>query len=197
MKLHFLGANRQVTGSCYCLEANGLKIMVDRGMFQERPCLDRNWEPCPVPADQLAALVLTHVHVDHCGLIPRLVKEGFKGPIYCTPPSVELAEIVLRDSAHIQTEDARFKLKRHAKEGRQGKHPVVPLYVESDVERNLAAPARRSLQHAAGNRRVRVRHVPRRRAHPGIGHARIPRPRARRRLPPCSSPVTSAKPSGR
>jgi metallo-beta-lactamase family protein len=137
MKLHFLGANRQVTGSCYCLEANGLKIMVDRGMFQERPCLDRNWEPCPVPADQLAALVLTHVHVDHCGLIPRLVKEGFKGPIYCTPPSVELAEIVLRDSAHIQTEDARFKLKRHAKEGRQGKHPVVPLYVESDVERIL------------------------------------------------------------
>ncbi|MBM4089596.1 MAG: MBL fold metallo-hydrolase [Planctomycetes bacterium] len=137
MKLHFLGANRQVTGSCYCLEANGLKIMVDRGMFHERPCLDRNWEPCPVPADQLAALVLTHVHVDHCGLIPRLVKEGFKGPIYCTPPSVELAEIVLRDSAHIQTEDARFKLKRHAKEGRQGKHPVVPLYVESDVERVL------------------------------------------------------------
>ena len=81
--------------------------------------------------------MLTHVHVDHCGLIPRLVNEGFRGPIYCTRPSVELAEIILRDAARIQSEDVRFKKKRHEKEGRRGKHPEIALFTESDVDQAL------------------------------------------------------------
>jgi metallo-beta-lactamase family protein len=137
VKLRFLGANRQVTGSRYCLEVDDTKVMLDCGMFQERPYLERNWETCPLPADQLDAVVLTHVHIDHCGLIPKLVSDGFRGPIYCTRPSQELADIILRDAARIQEEDVKYKLKRHAKEKRQGKHPVVPLFTESDVETAL------------------------------------------------------------
>ncbi|MHB0956463.1 MAG: MBL fold metallo-hydrolase RNA specificity domain-containing protein [Pirellulaceae bacterium] len=137
MKLHFLGANRQVTGSRYCLETAEGKFLVECGMFQERPYQDRNWLPSPIPPREIRALVLTHVHVDHCGLIPRLVKEGFRGPIYCTHPSVELAEVILRDAARIQTEDVRFKRKRHEKEGRRGRHPEVALFTESEVERAL------------------------------------------------------------
>ncbi len=137
IKLHFLGANRQVTGSRYCLQIDDQRILVDCGMFQERPYLERNWQSCPMPAEQLDALLLTHVHIDHSGLIPRLVSEGFQGPIHCTRPSAELAEVLLRDSAHIQVEDAKFKKKRHEKEGRRGKYPETPLYGESDVERAL------------------------------------------------------------
>ncbi len=137
MRLHFLGANRQVTGSRYGLETAAGKILVDCGMFQERPYQDRNWLPSPIPPRDIQALVLTHVHVDHCGLIPRLVRDGFRGPIYCTRPSVELAEIILRDAAHIHTEDARFKRKRHAKEGRRGRYPEIALFTEPDVDRAL------------------------------------------------------------
>lgn len=137
MKLHFLGANRQVTGSRYCLDTEDAKILVDCGMFQERAYLDRNWQASPIPADTIDAVVLTHVHIDHSGLIPRLVQEGFRGPIYCTRPSVELAEIVMRDSARIHEEDAKYKRRRHEKEGRQGKHPVLPLFTEKAVEQTI------------------------------------------------------------
>lgn len=137
MKLHFLGATRQVTGSRYCLETHAGRFLIDCGMFQERPFLDRNWESSPIAPDDLEAVVLTHVHVDHCGLLPRLVREGFHGPIYCTRPSVDLAEVILRDSARIQTEDVRFKKRRHEKEGRRGKHPEIPLFTEEDVDRTL------------------------------------------------------------
>ena len=137
MKLSFFGANRQVTGSRYCVEANGSKIMIDCGLYQERAFLDRNWEACPIPVDELDALLLTHVHVDHCGLIPRLVQQGFQNDIYCTAPSVDLADIILRDAAHIQMEDAAFKQKRHRKEGRRGKHPEIPLYTDRDAEAAL------------------------------------------------------------
>jgi metallo-beta-lactamase family protein len=137
VRLQFLGATRQVTGSRYCLEAGGAKILVDCGMFQERKYLDRNWEPSPVPPGQIDALVLTHAHLDHCGLAPRLVDEGFRGPIYCTSASADLVELILRDSAEIQMEDAAFKKRRHQKEGRRGKHPEIPLYTTADVERAL------------------------------------------------------------
>jgi len=137
MKLSFLGANRQVTGSRYCLEAAGSKIMIDCGMVQERAYLSRNWDPCPIPANEFDALLLTHVHIDHCGLTPKLVHEGFRGGIYATGASADLAEIVLRDSAHIQVEDAAYKNRRHQKEGRRGKYPVVPLYTQDDVEETL------------------------------------------------------------
>ncbi len=133
MKLSFLGANRQVTGSQYCLEAGGSKILIDCGLYQERAYLQRNWEPSPVPVDELDALLLTHVHVDHCGLIPKLAQQGFRRPIYCTPPSIDLAGIILRDAAHIQMEDAAYKKKRHRKEGRQSKHPEIPLYTDEDA----------------------------------------------------------------
>ncbi len=137
MKLQFLGANRQVTGSRYYLEAGNAKILIDCGMFQERDYLDRNWEPSPIPAKEIDALVLTHAHLDHCGLVPRLVGEGFRGPIYATPASADLAELVLRDAAEIQMEDVAFKQKRHRKEGRRGKHPETPLFTPKDVERSL------------------------------------------------------------
>jgi metallo-beta-lactamase family protein len=150
MKIHFLGANRQVTGSRYCLELNHSKILIDCGMFQERPYLDRNWEPSPIPPSEIDAVVLTHVHIDHCGLIPKLVSEGFSGPIYCTRPSVQLAEVVLRDAARIQTEDVKFKKKRHEKEGRRGKHPEIPLFDDSDVDHTIpllkGVPYQRTIQ---------------------------------------------------
>ena len=84
MKLHFLGANRQVTGSRYCLEVAGTTVMVDCGLFQERPYEDRNWAKCPIDPAKIDALLLTHVHIDHSGWIPRLVRDGFCGPIYAT-----------------------------------------------------------------------------------------------------------------
>ncbi len=137
MKLTFLGANRQVTGSCYCIEAAGSTVMIDCGLVQERRYLERNWEPCPVDPRRLDALLLTHTHIDHSGLIPKLAGEGFRAPIYCTHPTVDLADVMLHDSARIQMEDAEYKRRRHRKEGRQGKHPEVPLYTEKDVDRVL------------------------------------------------------------
>src|SRR5688500_1261450 len=108
MKLHFLGANRQVTGSRYCLEVAGKQVLIDCGMFQERKFQDRNWDRCPLPAADMEAMLLTHVHIDHCGLIPKVVREGFAGPIYATEPSVALVEIMLRDAAEIQAEDLGY-----------------------------------------------------------------------------------------
>jgi metallo-beta-lactamase family protein len=137
VKLHFLGANRQVTGSRYCLELGDTQVMVDCGLFQERAFLDRNWAASPIPPGKIDALLLTHAHVDHCGLLPRLVNQGYRGSIYATAPSVALAEIVLRDAAEIQMEDAAQKRERHQKENRRGPHPEAPLYTEADVDRTL------------------------------------------------------------
>jgi len=135
MKLKFLGASRQVTGSRYFLEAGGLRLLIDCGMFQERAFLERNWEACPVAAREIDFLLFTHAHLDHVGLAPRLVLEGFTGPILGTPASVEIARILLADSGKIQEEDARYKQKRHRKEGRSGPRPVVPLYTIEDAEK--------------------------------------------------------------
>ncbi|MCC6675858.1 MAG: MBL fold metallo-hydrolase [Phycisphaerales bacterium] len=137
MKLRFLGANRQVTGSCYLLEAAGMRILVDCGLFQERPFLDRNWDPFPEPINDIDFLLLTHAHLDHCGRIPRLVKQGFRAPILATAPSRDLARLVMLDSAGIQEEDAQFKAQRHQKEGRRGPHPEAPLYTVADAEAAL------------------------------------------------------------
>ena len=137
MRLQFLGANRQVTGSRYVLEAGGLRIMIDCGMVQERKFLARNWEQCPVEPASIDRLVLTHAHLDHCGLVPRLVAAGFDRPIISTEPTSELAEIVMLDSAHIQEEDAAYKRKRHKREKRKGPHPVVPLYTKEDAEKAI------------------------------------------------------------
>jgi metallo-beta-lactamase family protein len=137
MKLHFLGASRQVTGSRYCLEVAGKEVMVDCGMFQERKFQERNWDRCPLPVEGIEALLLTHVHIDHCGLIPKMVREGFAGPIYMTEPSAGLVNIMLRDAAEIQAEDIGYKLKRHRREGRKSPHEYQVLFTVEDVDRTL------------------------------------------------------------
>jgi metallo-beta-lactamase family protein len=137
VKLQFLGAARQVTGSQYYLEADGARLLVDCGMYQERAFLARNWDPSPVRLRDVDALLLTHAHVDHCGLAPKLVREGFRSPIITTSASADLVELVLRDAAEIQMEDAAFKEKRHRKEGRHGEKPVKPLFTLHDVERTV------------------------------------------------------------
>ncbi|MFC1497703.1 MBL fold metallo-hydrolase RNA specificity domain-containing protein [Verrucomicrobiota bacterium] len=133
-KITFLGAAQNVTGSCYMLEICGLKLFVDCGFYQERKFKSRNWEPFAVNPSEIDAVLLTHAHLDHCGLLPKFVKEGFKGNIFCTPATAEIAEIVMLDSAKIQEYDAAYKKKRHAREGRTGPHPVVPLYEIVDAE---------------------------------------------------------------
>lgn len=137
MKLTFLGANRNVTGSRYCLEANEHRVMVDCGLVQEREFLNRNWEKCPVDPSSFQSLLVTHAHIDHLGLIPKFVKDGFGGRIYATKPTVSLAKVMLHDSAKIQAEDAKYKKRRHEKEGRTGPHPEIPLYKRHDVTRAL------------------------------------------------------------
>jgi len=137
VRLQFLGAQRQVTGSRYLLETGGERILIDCGMFQERDYLDRNWEPSPVPPSRITAVLLTHAHLDHCGLLPRLVHQGFRGPIYATPATSDLAELVLTDAAEIQVEDAAFKRKRHRKEGRRGQHPEIPLFTVKEVRKTV------------------------------------------------------------
>ena len=137
MRLQFLGAVRQVTGSRYYLEAAGARLYVDYGMFQERDYLERNWEPNGPAPRMVDAVVLTHAHLDHSGLLPRLVREGFRGPIITTAASADVVELILYDSAQIQSEDVAFKKKRHRKEGRAGPHPEIPLYTSRDVDRTL------------------------------------------------------------
>jgi metallo-beta-lactamase family protein len=137
MKIRFLGANRQVTGSKYVLEVGTSQIMIDCGMFQEREFAARNWEPFPMPPDSIDKMLLTHVHIDHSGLIPKFVHDGFEATILATRPTVDLADIVLRDSANIQEEDAAYKKKRHRKEGRRSAHPEIPLYTSADVDKTL------------------------------------------------------------
>ena len=134
-KLTFLGASQNVTGSCYLLEANGTRILVDCVMFQERQFQSRNWDPFPARPGKIDAVLLTHAHLDHCGLLPKLVKEGFRGKVYATAATAEIAKIVLLDSARLQEEDVQFKRRRHQKEGRKGAFPEMPLYDVQDVQR--------------------------------------------------------------
>ena len=134
IKLSFLGAARNVTGSRYLLEAHGHKVLVDCGLYQEHDLKERNWSPSPVPPEEIDAVVLTHAHLDHCGLLPRLVKEGFRNSIYATPPTADMARVVLEDCAKINEEDAEYKRRRHEKEGRKGPHPEIPLYTVEEAK---------------------------------------------------------------
>lgn len=135
--LTFLGAARNVTGSRYLLEHAGHRILIDCGLYQERDFKHRNWDPFPVAPGSIGAVLLTHAHLDHCGYLPRLVQQGFRGPVFSTPATAEIAKIVMLDSAKLQEEDAQFKRKRHAKEGREGPFPEVPLYCAADVEQAM------------------------------------------------------------
>src|SRR5579871_2512980 len=106
--IQFLGAAETVTGSRHLLTLNGAKVLVDCGLFQGgRELRARNWLPFLVPPSEIDALVVTHAHLDHIGYIPRFVRDGFTGPIYCTRATLGLARISLPDSGRIQEEDAR------------------------------------------------------------------------------------------
>jgi len=133
-KLTFLGAARNVTGSCYLLESQDTRVLIDCGLYQERKYQERNWQPFPFAPQSIDAVFLTHAHLDHCGLLPKLVREGYKGKIYCTQATAEIAQIILIDAAHLQVEDAIFKAERHKREGRRGPFPEIPLYTVEDAE---------------------------------------------------------------
>jgi metallo-beta-lactamase family protein len=130
----FLGAARTVTGSKYLLEVNDSRILVDCGLFQGLKELRlRNWEPLPVPADSIHAVVLTHAHIDHSGYLPRLFAEGFRGRVFCTPGTSDLCKIVLPDAGRLAEEDAR-EANRH---GYTKHNPALPLFTEADAYRVL------------------------------------------------------------
>ncbi len=153
VKITFLGAAKNVTGSRYLVEAAGRRLLVDCGMYQERDLLARNWDPFPVPPGTIDAVLLTHAHLDHCGFLPKLAMDGFQGPIHCTGATAEIAVIVLLDSGRLQEEDAAKKARRHLKEGRKGKFPEKPLYTEEDASKcsKLFNPAEYGSEIALGN----------------------------------------------
>ncbi|MFI5384658.1 MAG: MBL fold metallo-hydrolase RNA specificity domain-containing protein [Fimbriimonadales bacterium] len=127
--IQFLGAAETVTGSKHLLTLNGHKVLVDCGLFQGGKDLRaRNWQPLPVDLHEIEAMIVTHAHLDHIGYIPRLVKEGFRSPIYCTRATLGLARISLPDSGHIQEEDARH----HNRHGTDH-DPALPLYTELEA----------------------------------------------------------------
>ena len=140
--IQFLGAAGTVTGSKHLINISGdqagkagTQVLVDCGMFQgQKEWRERNWQQLPVPAVAIEAVILTHAHLDHCGWIPRSVKQGFQGPIYATPATIDLCGVVLPDSGHLQEEDAEFqnrhKISRH--------DPALPLYTEAEAMACLA-----------------------------------------------------------
>jgi len=134
-QLTFLGAARTVTGSKYLVEIGSSRVLVDCGLFQGQYELRRrNWDELPVRADSIDAVVLTHAHLDHVGYLPRLAAQGFRGRVFCTPGTQDLAQLVLVDSAHIQEEDARA-----ANQGHYSKHETAePLYTVTDAWRALS-----------------------------------------------------------
>ncbi len=133
--IQFLGATGTVTGSKYLVHAAGKQVLVDCGLFQGYKQLRlRNWGQFPADPKAIDAVVLTHAHLDHSGYLPLLVKNGYKGPIFCTAATADLCGILLPDSGHLQEEDARYANRR----GFSKHHPALPLYTEEDARRCLS-----------------------------------------------------------
>jgi metallo-beta-lactamase family protein len=131
MKIRFLGATGTVTGSKYLVSAGAKEVLVDCGLFQGYKQLRlRNWAPFPVAPRQIDAVILTHAHIDHSGYLPLLVKNGFRGKIYCTHATRDLCEILLPDCGHLQEEEARYA-NRH---GFSKHDPALPLYTRGDAD---------------------------------------------------------------
>ena len=128
-RLRFLGAAQNVTGSRHMLEIDGTRLLVDCGLYQERQFASRNWDPFVVPPASIQAVLLTHAHLDHCGYLPALWKQGFRGAVFATAGTRALAEIVLMDSARIQEDDASYANRK----GFSKHHPALPLYTVDDA----------------------------------------------------------------
>jgi metallo-beta-lactamase family protein len=134
IRLTFHGAARTVTGSKFLLEAGSARVLVDCGLFQGLKNLRlMNWEPTHFNVNQLNAVVLTHAHLDHTGYLPRIVREGFSRPVFCTAATSELAKLILLDSAHCQEQDAEYANRK----GFSRHKPALPLYDAGHVERAL------------------------------------------------------------
>lgn len=138
--IQFLGAAGVVTGSKHLINTDGpsgrqgIQVLVDCGLFQgQKEWRERNWADLPIPAREIDAVILTHAHLDHSGWIPRLVKQGFHGPIYATPATIDLCGILLPDSGHLQEEDAAFANKHHYSKH----HPALPLYTMEEAQHCL------------------------------------------------------------
>lgn len=132
MKIRFCGAAKTVTGSCFLVETDKRKFLVDCGMFQGS-MYEFNRSPFPFNPKDIDFVILTHAHIDHCGRIPLLVKGGFKGNIYCTSATSELLNVMLRDSGHIQEMESKWKNKKRQ---RKGLEPIEPLYTVNDAEQS-------------------------------------------------------------
>jgi metallo-beta-lactamase family protein len=134
LRVGFHGAAGTVTGSRHLVETGVARILVDCGQFQgEKRWRLKNWDPLPFDPASLDAVLLTHAHIDHSGMLPRLVRDGYRGSIYTTPATADLAEILLLDSARLAEEDAE-----HANRKGYSKHrPALPLFTEEDAESAL------------------------------------------------------------
>ncbi len=131
MKIKFMGAARTVTGSCYILEAGGHRWAIDCGMHQGSDAIERrNWNVGHYEPNKIECFIVTHAHIDHSGLLPRMVQNGFRGKIYTTPPTRDLMDIMLMDSAHIQEMEADWKNKKRQRWGEKGEGP---LYTQADA----------------------------------------------------------------
>src|SRR5438094_4408354 len=134
IQVTFWGAARTVTGSMHLVEVNGQKLLLDCGLYQGKRSEARQRNSTfPFRPSDIGAVVLSHAHMDHCGNLPNLVRQGFAGPIYCTPATKDLTAVMLADSAKIQAEDAEY-FNRHRQ---QGEPPVEPLYDLSHVHQTL------------------------------------------------------------
>jgi metallo-beta-lactamase family protein len=133
-RITFLGAAGTVTGSKYLVELDKTRFLVDCGLFQGgRELRARNWAPVPIDVSKLDGILLTHAHIDHTGYLPRLVREGYAGPVYCTPPTKALLKYLLPDAGRLQEEEANFANRK----GFSRHRPALPLFSEDDANRTL------------------------------------------------------------